>query len=103
MAEAIHKQKLGRVVSNKMDKTVVVAVNYLRPHPIYRKTVRKTNKFYAHDEQNQCQIGDTVRIEETRPLSKLKRWKVVEIVGATRGALPGEVIAGDTQVDEVTE
>jgi small subunit ribosomal protein S17 len=101
MAEVINKQKLGRVVSNKMDKTVVVAVDYLRPHPIYRKTVRKTNKFYAHDEQNQCQIGDTVRIEETRPLSKLKRWKVVEIVGATRGALPGEVIAGGTQVDEV--
>lgn len=74
------KQKVGRVVSNKMDKTVVVAVDYLRPHPLYRKTVRKTHKFYAHDEENRCQIGDTVRIEETRPLSKLKRWRVVEIV-----------------------
>jgi small subunit ribosomal protein S17 len=77
----IRKEKVGRVVSNKMKKTVVVAVDYLRPHPIYRKTVRKTHKFYAHDEENQCQIGDSVRIEETRPLSKLKRWRVVEIIG----------------------
>jgi small subunit ribosomal protein S17 len=77
----IRKQKVGRVVSNKMNKTVVVAVDYLRPHPIYRKTVRQTHKFYAHDEENRCQIGDTVRIEETRPLSKLKRWRVVEIMG----------------------
>jgi small subunit ribosomal protein S17 len=77
---AARKQKVGRVVSNKMDKTIVVAVDYLQPHPIYRKTVRKTHKFYAHDENNRCQIGDTVRIEETRPLSKLKRWRVVEIM-----------------------
>ena len=65
MAEASkvnRKQKVGRVVSDKMNKTVVVAVDYLRPHPIYRKTVRKTNKFYAHDEQNTCKTGDTVRI-----------------------------------------
>ena len=77
----IRKEKIGRVVSNKMNKTVVVAVDYLRPHPIYRKTVRQTHKFYAHDEENRCQIGDVVRIEETRPLSKLKRWRVVEIIG----------------------
>jgi small subunit ribosomal protein S17 len=76
------KEKVGRVVSNKMDKTVVVAVDYLRPHPIYRKTVRQTHKFYAHDEDNACTIGDKVRIEETRPLSKLKRWRVVEILGS---------------------
>jgi small subunit ribosomal protein S17 len=76
------KQKVGRVVSNKMDKTVVVAVDYLRPHPIYRKTVRKTNKFYAHDEDNRATVGDTVRIEETRPMSKTKRWRVVEILNA---------------------
>ena len=76
------KQKVGRVVSSKMDKTVVVAVDYLRPHPIYRKTVRKTNKFYAHDEDNRATVGDTVRIEETRPLSKTKRWLVVEILNA---------------------
>ncbi len=97
----IRKQKVGRVVSTKMDKTVVVAVDYLRPHPIYRKTVRTTNKFYAHDEENQCQAGDTVRIEETRPLSKLKRWRVVEIVGSTRKLVPGETVAGDTDLEEV--
>ncbi len=72
--------KVGRVVSNKMDKTVVVAVDYLKPHPLYRKIIRKTHKFHAHDADNACQIGDLVRIEETRPLSKTKRWLVVEIV-----------------------
>lgn len=77
----IRKQKVGRVVSSKMDKTVVVAVDYLRPHPLYRKTVRQTHKFYAHDEDNTCETGDMVRIEETRPLSKLKRWRVVEVLG----------------------
>jgi small subunit ribosomal protein S17 len=82
MDEVRRKQKVGRVVSDKMDKTVVVAVDYRKPHPIYRKTVRQTNKFYAHDENNTCKIGDVVRIEETRPLSKLKRWRIVEIVGA---------------------
>jgi small subunit ribosomal protein S17 len=97
MADVIHKQKVGRVVSNKMEKTVVVAVDYRRPHPIYRKTVRMTNKFYAHDENNECRPGDVVRIEETRPLSKLKRWRVVEIVG-TRVPVS---IAGTTDEDEV--
>ncbi len=72
--------KFGRVVSNKMDKTVVVRVDYLKPHPLYRKIIRKTSKFHAHDEDNACQIGDMVRIEETRPLSKTKRWRVIEIV-----------------------
>jgi small subunit ribosomal protein S17 len=72
--------KVGRVVSDKMEKTVVVAVDYLKPHPLYRKIIRKTNKFHAHDEENACRVGDTVRIEETRPLSRLKRWRVVEIV-----------------------
>lgn len=72
--------KFGRVVSNKMDKTVVVRVDYLKPHPLYRKIIRKTSKFHAHDEDNACQIGDMVRIEETRPLSKMKHWRVIEIV-----------------------
>ena len=89
----MRKQKVGRVVSNKMDKTVVVAVDYLQPHPIYRKTVRKTHKFYAHDEANRCAIGDTVRIEETRPLSKSKRWRVVEIMNQGQ-------VADTTTVDE---
>lgn len=72
--------KLGRVVSNKMQKTVVVVVEYLKPHPLYRKIIRKSKKFHAHDEENTCQIGDMVRIEETRPLSKTKNWQVIEIV-----------------------
>lgn len=73
-------QKVGRVVSDKMDKTVVVAVDYLKPHPLYRKIIRRTSKFHAHDEENACKTGDVVRIEETRPLSRTKRWRVIEIV-----------------------
>jgi len=80
MAEGRRQIKVGRVVSDKMDKTVVVAVDYLKPHPLYRKTIRKTNKFYAHDEANACGVGDLVRIGEMRPMSKTKRWEVLEIV-----------------------
>jgi small subunit ribosomal protein S17 len=83
MAEGRRQYKVGRVVSDKMEKTVVVAVDYLKPHPLYRKIIRKTSKFHAHDEQNACKSGDVVRIGETRPLSKLKRWEVVEVI--TRG------------------
>ncbi|HET9016214.1 MAG TPA: 30S ribosomal protein S17 [Thermomicrobiaceae bacterium] len=72
--------KVGRVVSDKMDKTVVVSVDYVRRHPIYRKTIRRTSKFKAHDEQNACKTGDLVLIEETRPLSKTKRWVVRQIL-----------------------
>ncbi len=74
------KIKLGRVVSDKMDKTVVVAVESYRRHPLYKKAVRRIKKFKAHDEQNACQEGDIVRIEETRPLSKEKHWRVVEVI-----------------------
>jgi len=80
MAEGRRQYKVGRVVSDKMDKTVVVAVDYLKPHPLYRKIIRKTNKFHAHDATNQCHVGDVVRIGETRPLSATKRWEVVEVV-----------------------
>ena len=80
MAEGRRLIKVGRVVSNKMNKTIVVAVDYLRPHPLYRKIIRTTHKFHAHDEQNTCKIGDLVRIGETRPLSKTKSWELVEIV-----------------------
>jgi small subunit ribosomal protein S17 len=76
-------EKVGRVVSDKMEKTVVVAVDYLKPHPLYRKIIRKTSKFHAHDEENTCKVGDVVRIQESRPLSRTKRWQVIEIV--TRG------------------
>jgi small subunit ribosomal protein S17 len=74
------KTKVGRVVSDKMDKTVVVSVERLRRHPIYKRVVRLSTKFKAHDEENAAHVGDTVRIEESRPLSAEKRWKVVEIV-----------------------
>jgi small subunit ribosomal protein S17 len=74
------KTKTGFVVSSKMDKTVVVAVERRLRHPVYGKVVRKTPHFYAHDAKNECGEGDLVRIAETRPLSKLKRWRVVEIV-----------------------
>jgi small subunit ribosomal protein S17 len=77
---AIRTQKVGKVVSNSMDKTVVVSVDYVRRHPIYHKRIRRTSKFMAHDEQNTCKTGDIVRIEEIRPLSKRKRWIVREIV-----------------------
>jgi len=68
----------GTVLSNKMDKTVVIAVTRLYQHPVYKKTVKRVTKFKAHDENNKCQIGDIVRIIETRPLSKEKRWVVIE-------------------------
>ena len=74
------KERIGVVVSNKMDKSVVVAVKTQEKHPIYGKFVKKTTKFVAHDEKNECSEGDTVRIMETRPLSKTKRWRLVEIV-----------------------
>ncbi|GAB6158648.1 30S ribosomal protein S17 [Desulfotomaculum varum] len=76
----MRKVRQGRVVSDKMDKTVVVAVEDRVRHPLYNRTIRKTKKFKAHDEENSCRIGDIVRIMETRPLSKDKRWRVVEIL-----------------------
>ena len=74
------RSKVGRVVSDKMDKTVVVSVERLRRHPIYKRVVRLSSKFKAHDEENNAKVGDTVRIEESRPLSRDKRWLVVEVV-----------------------
>jgi small subunit ribosomal protein S17 len=73
-------QKVGRVVSDKMDKTVVVAVDYVRRHRLYHKRITRTSKFQAHDERNDCKMGDLVRIEETRPISKNKHWIVREIL-----------------------
>ncbi|MER3405189.1 MAG: 30S ribosomal protein S17 [Chloroflexota bacterium] len=74
------KQLVGWVVSNKMDKTITVDVERLRRHPRYKRVVRVRKKFYAHDPFNLCQVGDLVRIEESRPLSRLKRWRLVEII-----------------------
>jgi small subunit ribosomal protein S17 len=79
------KERIGIVVSDKMDKTVVVLVERRVRHPLYKKEIKKRKKFYAHDENNECRIGDKVRIMETRPLSKLKRWRVVEIIERAPG------------------
>ncbi|GEO07865.1 30S ribosomal protein S17 [Segetibacter aerophilus] len=76
----LRKIRIGVVSSNKMDKTIVVAAERKVKHPIYGKFVKKTTKFHAHDEKNECSIGDTVKIMETRPLSKTKRWRLVEVV-----------------------
>ena len=76
----LRKTRIGVVTSNRMEKTVTVSVERRVKHPIYGKFVKKTTKFHAHDEKNECAIGDTVRIMETRPLSKTKRWRLVEVV-----------------------
>jgi small subunit ribosomal protein S17 len=76
--------KTGVVVSNKMNKTIVVAVDRFVRHPLYKKIVRRTSTFMAHDERRECKVGDRVRIAETRPLSKLKRWRVLEIIAKAK-------------------
>ncbi|TXI34519.1 MAG: 30S ribosomal protein S17 [Niabella sp.] len=76
----LRKTRIGVVTSNKMNKTITVAIERKIQHPIYGKFLKKTSKFHAHDEKNECSIGDTVKIMETRPLSKLKRWRLVEVV-----------------------
>lgn len=86
----MRKTLVGRVVSDKMDKTVVVAVESLRPHPFYRKVMRRLAKLKAHDESNACRVGDIVMIEASRPLSKTKNWRVVKTVSK------GEVIEEET-------
>ena len=79
-ARNLRKERTGIVLSNKMDKTITVGAKFKERHPIYGKLVSKTKKYHAHDEKNEWNIGDTVRIMETRPLSKTKRWRLVEIV-----------------------
>ncbi len=97
--EKKHKTRVGRVVSDKMDKTVVVAVETPKRHPLYKKTLKRSVKYKAHDENNQCQLGDTVRIIETRPLSRQKRWRVAEII--TRREVvkvkPAEITSSGTE------
>jgi small subunit ribosomal protein S17 len=80
MERNLRKERQGVVVSDKMDKTIVVAVRWKEKHPIYGKFVNKTRKFHVHDEKNECGIGDTVRIMETRPLSKTVRWRLTQII-----------------------
>src|SRR6187401_3037811 len=87
MTTTKRKAKVGRVVSDKMDKTIVVSVERLTRHRLYKRVIRLTTKFKAHDERNEARVGDTVRIEESRPLSATKRWRLVEVVArASDGA-----------------
>ncbi len=80
MERNLRKTRVGKVVSDKMDKTIVVAIENHVKHPLYGKIVKRTYKLKAHDEENTCNIGDTVKVMETRPLSKDKRWRLVEVV-----------------------
>ena len=98
-ATSRRQQKIGRVVSNKMNKTIVVVVETLKKHRIYKRTYRQSKRFYAHDEENTCQIGDTVRIEESRPLSKTKRWMLIEIVKRGSGIVPVEEVLAEVDPD----
>ena len=90
------KEKVGRVVSDKMDKTIVVSVERLSRHPLYKRVIRLTTKFKAHDERNEARIGDTVRIVESRPLSATKRWRMTEII-ARAGEGAGEPIVAEEE------
>jgi small subunit ribosomal protein S17 len=100
--QAKRKTKVGRVVSDRMDKTIVVSVERLARHPLYKRVIRLTTKFKAHDETNDARIGDTVLIEESRPLSATKRWRLVSIIQrAGEHGLPGEtVVAEEAAVTE---
>ena len=95
------KTKIGRVVSDRMDKTIVVSVERLARHRLYKRVIRLTTKFKAHDEANEARIGDTVMIEESRPLSATKRWRLVSVVQrGGESALPGDVVTDETEVSE---
>jgi small subunit ribosomal protein S17 len=87
-ARAKRKERVGEVISNKMTKTIVVRVERRYPHPKYKKVVTGYKKLYAHDEKSEAKVGDRVRIEETRPLSKIKRWRLVEVVVKSSGVAP---------------
>ncbi len=105
------KTRVGRVISDKMDKTVVVAVEWRQAHPLYRKQVKRVTKFHVHDEENRCKVGDWVNIMETRPLSKTKRWRVTQVLSTTELAptetqealalTPEELGQSDEEADEV--
>ncbi len=93
MAEGRRKVLAGEVVSDSMNKTITVKVERRIRHPIYERVMKRSKKYHAHDEHNQCQTGDQVRIMETRPLSKTKRWRLVEVVRRQAGAQPVEPVA----------
>src|SRR5215470_18355371 len=94
--QAQRKTKVGRVVSDRMDKTIVVSVERLARHRLYKRVIRLTTKFKAHDEANEARIGDTVLIEESRPLSATKRWRLVEIVSRAGEGVGSEVVAEES-------
>ena len=98
--ERQRKTKVGRVVSDKMDKTIVVSVERLSRHPLYKRVVRLTTKFKAHDERNEARIGDMVRIEESRPLSASKRWRLVEIVQRATDGMSDQLVAEEASTEE---
>jgi small subunit ribosomal protein S17 len=87
-ARGHRKERVGEVISNKMTKTIVVQVQRRIPHPTFKKVITTYSKFYAHDEKSEAKIGDTVRIQETRPLSRTKRWRLLEVVAKTKHAAP---------------
>ena len=93
------KTKVGRVVSDKMDKTIVVSVERMTRHPLYKRVVRQTSKFKAHDEDNEAHVGDAVLIEESRPLSATKRWRLVSIVSRAGEGATTEPLVEDEQTD----
>ncbi len=94
------KTKVGRVVSDKMDKTIVVSVERLTRHPLYKRVVRASSKFAAHDELNAARVGDTVRIEESRPLSRTKRWRLVEVISRGGEDQPNELVVEELATTE---
>jgi small subunit ribosomal protein S17 len=95
------KTKVGRVVSDKMDKTIVVSVERLARHPLYKRVVRLTTKFKAHDETNDARVGDTVLIEESRPLSATKRWRLIEVVArAGEHGSPSDIVSEEAETSE---
>ncbi len=94
------KTKVGRVVSDRMDKTIVVSVERLARHPLYKRVIRLTKKFAVHDELNEARVGDTVLIEESRPLSRTKRWRLVEVMSRAGEDRPAEIVAEETETTE---
>ena len=94
------KTKVGRVVSDKMDKTIVVSVERLTRHPLYKRVIRATTKFSAHDEDNTARVGDTVLIEESRPLSRTKRWRLIEVLSRAGEERAGEIVAEEESTTE---
>jgi small subunit ribosomal protein S17 len=101
MTATKRKAKVGRVVSDKMDKTIVVSVERLARHRLYKRVVRLTTKFKAHDERNEARVGDTVRIEESRPLSATKRWRLVEVITRAGEGATEPIVSEEAATTEV--